>query len=152
MIGITRSAWKRELAETLGATATAPPEEAEDLVRDITKGLGASVVVECVGSEPTLAQAIELAGYAADIVVFGTLTSGSGSLPYYQLYLKELTIHNPRAAASADYDTGIALAAADRIALSPIVTSRHRLEDAEKAFDDIGGEHLKVVVDISGKI
>jgi len=149
VIGVTRSAWKRELAETLGAAATAPPEDAEELVRDMTKGMGAGVVVESVGSESTLAQAIELAGYAADIVVFGTLTSGSGELPYYQLYLKELSIHNPRAAAPADYDTGIALAAAGKIALSPIVTARHRLDDAEAAFDAIGGENLKVVLDLA---
>lgn len=149
VIGVTRSAWKRELAETLGAVATAAPEDAEDLVRDLTKGKGADVVVESVGSEATLAQAIELAGYAADVVVFGTLTSGTGALPYYQLYLKELAIHNPRAAAPADYDTGIALAAAGKIALSPIVTARYRLADAEAALDAIGGENLKVVLDIS---
>lgn len=151
VIGITRSAWKRDLAETLGAAATAPPEDAEGLVQDRTNGMGADVVVEAVGSEATLAQAIELAGYAADIVVFGTLTSGSGALPYYQLYLKELSIHNPRAALPVDYDTGIALAAADKISLSPLVTARYRLDDAATAFDAIGGDNLKVVVDISGK-
>ena len=66
-------------------------------------GIGADLVVEAVGTEATLAQAIELAGTGGEIIVFGTITSGEAGLPYYQLYHKELTIHNPRAARVGDY-------------------------------------------------
>lgn len=149
VIGITRSGWKRELAEQLGAAATAPPDEAEDLVGDLTEGKGADVVIESVGSEATLTQAIELAGHAADIVLFGTLTGGTAGLPYYQLYFKELTIHNPRAAGPGDYDTGIALMSEGRLELAPLVTARYPLHDAEPAFAAIGPKNLKVVFDVA---
>ena len=148
VIGITRSQWKRDLAERLGAAATAPPDGAEDLVDELTDGTGADVVVESVGSEATLRQAIELAGHAADIVLFGTLTSGTEGLPYYQLYLKELTIYNPRAAGPGDYDTGIALASEGRLELAPLVTVRYALEEAKSAFAAIGQKNLKVVLDV----
>ncbi|MGI9585192.1 MAG: zinc-dependent alcohol dehydrogenase [Acidimicrobiia bacterium] len=148
VIGVTRSAWKRELADTFGAAATCPPDQAEDLVQEMTNGEGASVVVESVGSEQTLAQAIELAGYAGEIVLFGTFSSGSGALPYYQLYLKELTIYNPRAAKSQDYDSAIALSAAGKVALSPLVTARYPIQNAAAAVDAVGGDNLKVVLDM----
>ncbi len=149
VIGVTRSAWKRELAETLGAVASAAPADAQGLIDDMTYGKGADIVVESVGSEETLSQAIELAGHAAHIVVFGTATGGSQGLPYYQLYFKELTLHNPRAAGPGDYDTAIALASTDKIVLSPLVTARYRLDRADAALGAIGGANLKVVFDMA---
>jgi len=134
VVGVTRSAWKRELAETVGAVATAAPDDAQHLVDDLTDGRGADFVVESVGSEATLIKAIELAGHGAHIVVFGTATGGSAGLPYYQLYFKELTLHNPRAAGPGDYDTAIALGSANKIELSPLVTARYQLDDGDAAL------------------
>jgi 2-desacetyl-2-hydroxyethyl bacteriochlorophyllide A dehydrogenase len=135
VIGITRSDWKRELAERNGALATAAPDEAADLVARHTDGRGADIVVEAVGQERTLAQAIELAATAGEVVVFGTLTGGGEGLPYYQLYFKELTIHNPRAALPDDYALGIELTAAGRLDLESIVTHQLTLDDAAEAFE-----------------
>ena len=134
VIGVTRSAWKRELALELGADSAVPPEEADVAVAKATAGRGADLVVEAVGSEVTLAQSIELAGHGAHIVVFGTLTGGGDGLPYYELYFKELTLHNPRAATPADYDRAIGLAAQGRVMLEPLVTRRFPLHDAAAAI------------------
>lgn len=134
VVGITRSPWKRQLAESLGAAATAAPEEAEALLDDITAGVGPAVVVEAVGTEATLARSIELSAIGGEVLVFGTVTDGSGGLPYYQLYFKELTIHNPRAAVMADYADGARLAGDGAIELEPLVTHVLGLEEAEEAF------------------
>jgi 2-desacetyl-2-hydroxyethyl bacteriochlorophyllide A dehydrogenase len=148
VIGVTRSQSKLDLAAELGATATAVPADAAALVAELTGGRGADIVVESVGREATLAQSIELAGHAADVVVFGTLTGGGEGLPYYQLYFKELTLHNPRAARADDYDTGIALTAAGKLRLEPLLTSRHPLADAAAAFAALGERgNLKVVME-----
>ncbi len=148
VIGVTRSESKLALASELGATATVVPDDAAAVVAELTGGRGADIVVESVGKEATLAQSIELAGHHSDIVVFGTLTGGGSGLPYYQLYHKELTLHNPRAALGEDYDTGIALTAAGTLRLGPLVNSHHELGEAEAAFAAIGTPGtLKVIMD-----
>ena len=135
VVGITRSEWKRELAERSGAVSTAAPDEAASILADLTGGLGPALVVEAVGTEATLAQSITLAATGADILVFGTLTGGGEGLPYYQLYHKELTLHNPRAALIGDYSDGVALAADGRLHLDPLVSHVLGLDEAERAFE-----------------
>jgi 2-desacetyl-2-hydroxyethyl bacteriochlorophyllide A dehydrogenase len=135
VVGITRSEWKRELAERAGALATAPPHQAEAVLAEMTGGLGPAIVVEAVGEEATLAQSISLAATGAQVVVFGTLTGAGEGLPYYQLYLKELTLHNPRAALIGDYADGVALVAAGSLTLDPIVTHVLDLAEAPRAFE-----------------
>jgi 2-desacetyl-2-hydroxyethyl bacteriochlorophyllide A dehydrogenase len=135
VVGITRSEWKRELAERSGAVATAAPDEAASVLADLTGGLGPALVVEAVGTEATLAQSIRLAATGAEILVFGTLTGGDEGLPYYQLYHKELTLHNPRAALIGDYADGVALAADGRLQLDPLVSHVLGLDEAARAFE-----------------
>ena len=135
VVGITRSEWKRELAERTGAVSTAAPDEAASVLADLTGGLGPALVVEAVGTEATLAQSITLAATGAEILVFGTLTGGGEGLPYYQLYHKELTLHNPRAALIGDYADGVALAADGRLHLDPLVSHVLGLDEAERAFE-----------------
>jgi 2-desacetyl-2-hydroxyethyl bacteriochlorophyllide A dehydrogenase len=135
VVGITRSEWKRELAARSGAVSTAAPDEAASVLADLTGGLGPGLVVEAVGTEATLAQSIELAATGGEILVFGTLTGGGEGLPYYQLYHKELTLHNPRAALIGDYSAGVALAADGRLHLDPLVSHVLGLDEAERAFE-----------------
>ena len=147
VVGITRSEWKRDLAAKAGAVATAAPDGAEALLAEMTSGLGPAIVVEAVGQEATLAQSITLAATGAEVLVFGTLTGAGEGLPYYQLYHKELTLHNPRAALIGDYADGVALAAAGRLDLEPIVTHVLDLDEVQKAFDLVhDSSSLKVLM------
>ncbi len=149
VVGITRSAWKRELAESLGATATAEPAHAAEIVDAITSGSGPDLVVEAVGTEATLGQAIDLAAIGGEVLVFGTITEGGEGLPYYQLYYKELTLHNPRAALPGDYADGVRLAAAGSLQLEPLVTHMLDLEQAGEAFDLVhDSSSLKVLMKV----
>lgn len=134
VVGITRAEWKRDLAARHGAMATAAPPEAPHLLAELTGGRGPDLVVEAVGTEQTLTQAIEWVGIGGEVLVFGTLTGTGSGLPYYQLYFKELTLHNPRAALPADYADGIALTASGKLDLEPIVTHQLTLDDASEAF------------------
>jgi L-iditol 2-dehydrogenase len=134
VVGITRSEWKRDLAAANGAIATATPDEAASVLADLTGGRGPELMVECAGTERTLAQTIELVGIGGEVLVFGTLTGGNEGLPYYQLYFKELNLYNPRAALPADYALGVQLAAEGRLNLEPVVTHQLTLDDAAEAF------------------
>lgn len=147
VIGITRSSWKLDMAKKLGADAVATPDGAADVVAKVSGGRGPDLVIEAVGTEATVVQAIELCGSGGDVIVYGTVTGTGAKMPYYQLYFKEITLHNPRAARPRDYDAAIALAAADRIQLAPLVTASYPLEDAASAFAAAKrGEHLKVLL------
>lgn len=149
VVGITRSEWKRDLASQHGATATAAPDQAASVLAELTDGRGPDLVVEAVGYEKTLAQAIDLVGIGGEVLVFGTLTGGNEGLPYYQLYFKELTLYNPRAALPGDYAAGIDLAAAGRLVLEPIVTHELALDDAAKAFELVhDASSLKVLMHV----
>ncbi|MDH3293297.1 MAG: alcohol dehydrogenase catalytic domain-containing protein, partial [Acidimicrobiia bacterium] len=64
VIGITRSPAKRDLAVRLGIDVAVAPDDGASAVADATDGRGAELVVEAVGSEATMAQAIGLAGHA----------------------------------------------------------------------------------------
>jgi L-iditol 2-dehydrogenase len=153
LVGIGRSEWKRDLAMELGAMAVATPDEAVDVVRDVAGPEGPPLVVEAVGTVPTLAQSIELAGAGGTVLVFGTVTASSAELPFYQLYYKELTLLNPRAALPRDYDRAIALAVSGAVTLDRLWTRSYLLEDAQAAFDGLiehdRADALKVTFDIN---
>lgn len=147
VIGVTRSPWKLNLAKTLGADLVATPDEASDVVAQASSGRGADLVIESVGTEETVVQSIDLAGPGGDVIIYGTVTGGGTEMPYYRLYFKELTLHNPRAALPRDYDEAIRLAAEGRINLAPLVTGRYPLEEAGAAFAAArSGDHLKVLL------
>jgi 2-desacetyl-2-hydroxyethyl bacteriochlorophyllide A dehydrogenase len=150
VVGITRSKWKRDLAAENGAEAVAEPSEAEAVLDEMTSGRGPDLVVEAVGKESTLSQAIELVGIGGEIVVFGTLTGGGDGLPYYHLYHKELTLHNPRAALIGDYADGVTLAASGALRLESMVTDELSLDQAEKAFELVNdSSSLKVLMQVA---
>ena len=135
VVGITRSEWKRSLASDLGATAVAEPAQASAVLTEITAGKGPELVVEAVGTEATLSEAIKLVGTGGEILAYGTITGGGKGLPYYELYHKELTLYNPRAAVIDDYADGVELAAAGAMSLEPIVSHELDLDEAERAFE-----------------
>jgi L-iditol 2-dehydrogenase len=147
VVGITRSEWKRDLALASGAHFVSAPDRAADVLDEATEGRGPDLVVEAVGTEATLAEAIELAATGGEVLVYGTLTGGNQGLPYYQLYHKELILHNPRAAVIGDYADGVALAAMGSLELEPIVTHELSLDEAEKAFELVhDASSLKVLM------
>ena len=148
IIGVTRSAWKRELALRSGAGTVVTPEDAAAAVADATGGRGAGLAIECAGTAGTLAQAMQLAGPGATVVMFGIPPSADG-MPTYDWYYKELTIRCPRAARPRDCDTAVRLCADGRLDLAPLVTARFPLADAAAAMAACGGAgQLKVVLDI----
>lgn len=152
VIGVTRSAWKRDLARRLGATATAAPDDAADAVAEATDGRGARVAIDCAGTPATLAQAIRLAGAGGTVIAFG-ITGRAADITPYEWYLKELTIHSPRAARPRDCDSAIQLCAQRRLDLAPLVTARFplcRLPGALAASGDPA--QLKVVITVDSRI
>ena len=123
VIGVTRSAWKRGVADRLGADFTAPTgEDAIRAVNGATQGHGADVVIESTGMVASIADAIAMVRPGGTVVLFGICTAIEGPLPFYQLYFKEPTLISARAAMGEDFPESIDLVADGRITLSPLVT------------------------------
>jgi L-iditol 2-dehydrogenase len=135
VIGITRSAWKRSLAQELGAGITLPsgPEGVRG-VMEATGGRGADVVIESTGVVPAIADAISMARLGGTLLLFGIASATQGTLPFYQLYFKELKIVNSRAAKGEDFPASIDLVARGVLKLKPLVTHVVSLLDLEKAI------------------
>jgi|SRR5579871_260574 len=148
VIGISRSPFKREMAESLGADLTLPPG-AWQQVLDATSGRGADLVIECAGVVPSLAEAIRLARFGGRLLLFGIMSARQGELPFYDLYFKELALINARASKPEDFPATIGLVERGALRLDPLVTHRMALDELETAIGLVeGGEdRLKIILD-----
>jgi L-iditol 2-dehydrogenase len=151
VVGVTRSAWKRRLAEQLGATSTAGPADARAAVDELTGGAGVDLVIEAAGVGATFRQAVELAAIGGRVLVFGIISSPPDGLNWYELYYKELDVVQARAARPRDYARGVALAASGALRLAPLWSRGVRMEDAVDAFAFArSGDSLKVTLHPDG--
>jgi L-iditol 2-dehydrogenase len=153
LIGVTRTPSKRALAERLGADLTIDPAnpKALETVLEHTSGRGVDVAIEAVGRGSTLATAIEFTRIGGRLTLFGTITEPAPSIPYYQLYYKELMISNPRAAKPEDFPAAIEIVSSGRVELEPLVTEVFPLSRASEAVAATGsGGSLKVILDHRG--
>jgi 2-desacetyl-2-hydroxyethyl bacteriochlorophyllide A dehydrogenase len=153
LIGVTRSEAKRRLAEALGADLTldAGDPRLDERIMEATSGRGPDVVIECVGQVETLAQAIRWARIGGQVVLFGTITADRGALPFYQLYFRQITWTNPRAAKPEDFPASIELASRGAVRLEPLVTDTLPLEKAADAIAvTTQRSSLKVILDHHG--
>ena len=151
MIGITRSAWKRELAESLGADLTlAPSDDIIERVRDVTEGRGADLVIETVAKVTSLRDAIHIARTGGRLLLFGIYTETEGTLPFYDFYHKELNLINTRAAQSKDYPASIDLVRRGAVKLTPLITHTLPLDELDTALgmlDSGSGRQMKILLD-----
>jgi L-iditol 2-dehydrogenase len=152
VIGVTRSADKRALAETLGADMTFPGDaDAIAKVREATEGRGPDVVIETTGVVPQLAAAVNMTRSGGRILMFGIITAKEGALPFYDLYYKELALINARVAKSEDYPGAIGLVQRGQVRLEPLISDVMPLGELKAAIgmlgSDGGGQRMKIVLE-----
>ncbi|HVB32941.1 MAG TPA: alcohol dehydrogenase catalytic domain-containing protein [Patescibacteria group bacterium] len=151
VIGISRSAWKRRLAQDFGADlALASGTECVRGAWEATGGHGADIVIECTGKVPVMADAIAMARPGGTLVLFGVSTATEGKLPFYQLYFKELKIVNPRAAKSEDFPASIDLVTRGAVKLNPLVTRVLPLAEAREAIAMLESDEerrMKIIIE-----
>src|SRR5438034_793415 len=151
VIGVTRSAAKRALAETLGADITLPGGEgAIDKVREATGGRGADAVIETTGILPSVAASVNMARAGGQVLLFGIITAQEGALPFYDLYFKELSLISARVAKSEDYPSSIALVQRGTVRLEPLVSDVRPLEELKAAIGMLGSDsatRMKIIME-----
>ncbi len=151
VIGISRSRFKNDLAKQMGADVVIESgPETVARVSEATEGRGADVVIECTGVMSSIADAIRMARFGGRIQMFGITSATSGALPFYDLYFKELTLINNRAATAQDFPVMIDLVERRVVQLEPLITHRMALDELGAALgmvEDGAERRLKIILD-----
>jgi 2-desacetyl-2-hydroxyethyl bacteriochlorophyllide A dehydrogenase len=151
VIGVTRSAAKRELAQKLGADLTVPGGDgAVEQVREATEGRGADVIIETTGVLASVAAAVAMARSGGRLLLFGIITAKEGALPFYDLYFKELALVSARVAKGEDYPAALALVEREQIKLEPLVSDVMPLAELDTAIGMLGSDsarRMKIILD-----
>ena len=147
VIGVTRSRRKLDLARSLGAHAVATPDEAVAVVTEISDGRGRRSGGGGCGNRGHGAPGDRAMRVRRPC---GGLWHGDrrrGNAAVLPAVPQGVTLHFPRAARPADYNTSIRLAEQGRMELAPLITARFPLEQASAAFAAArSGNHLKVLL------
>jgi 2-desacetyl-2-hydroxyethyl bacteriochlorophyllide A dehydrogenase len=151
IIGITRSAWKREIADNIGADLTLAPEETtKERVLEMTGGIGADVVIESAGKLPVLAQAMDLVRLGGRVLGFGIHTATEGALPFYDMYFKEIQFINARAATQKDFASCLEMVGSGAIDLTPLISDVVPLDQLDQALEMVGTDapqRMKIILE-----
>jgi len=151
VIGITRSAAKRELAQKLGADLTLVNGDGTiQKVLEATEGRGADLIIDTTGAIPSLSDAIHMARFGGRLLLFGIITATEGALPFYQLYFKELALINARVAKSEDYPESIDLVQRGIVQLEPLISHVMPFQELRTAIGMLSsevGQRMKIILE-----
>ena len=125
-----------EKAMELGATGVinGGKEDVVEKIKELTGGLGADLIIETAGSQPTTVQAIHAAKKGSTIVLVGYSKSGEMTLPMSLALDKELTFKTVFRYRHI-YPMAIDAVAKGKVNLKGIVTDIFTLDQAQEAMD-----------------
>jgi L-iditol 2-dehydrogenase len=146
------SEYKLEKARLCGLEHVVNPQK-EDLGQAILNAFGpdkADLILECVGVQETITQAVSNARKGSTIIVVGVF----GKKPEVDLGLvqdRELSLIGTLMYQKKDYLRAIELVAGGKLRLEPMVTHRFAFQDYLKAYEAIessGGQYMKVMIEL----
>lgn len=139
------------LARHMGATAVLHPARdtsAAELLQQFQDIAGAApdVIFECVGAPGLLQQCIEMAPHRGRIIPVGVCEQPDSIVPFFAL-VKELQIQFAIAHTRDDFETSVAMLAARRIDIAPMITDIVSLDELPRAFEALRtpGHQCKVL-------
>jgi L-iditol 2-dehydrogenase len=139
-----------DLARRLGATRVINPrrEDPVDVVKELTEGRGADVVIETAGLPEVWNLSVDLVRKGGTVVMFGGCPAGSevlldaGRVHYGELTIKGVFHHTPETVARA-----LRLLSEGAIDAGALITHRMPLQDTQKALEMVmAGEAIKVAI------
>jgi 2-desacetyl-2-hydroxyethyl bacteriochlorophyllide A dehydrogenase len=125
---------KLKFAKDMGAMdiASAGPE-AETMVLDHTRGLGADIVIDTVGKETTLSQASKLTRKAGRVIGVGYDVSKSAHIQTDEFVLREIEFLGSRYMVRNELDRALSLIASGQVI--PVIDRILPLEQADMAME-----------------
>jgi len=119
-------------------------------IREANGGRGVDRVLVCTAARTALQQALELADNGGSILYFALPAVGETiDFPAYDIWKRGLSIFHTYAGPPADMRTALALLAARRLDVTPMITHRLALSETQEGFrlTALAGESLKVIIE-----
>lgn len=147
IVAIDTVAERLDMALALGAEPVHATEESpRATVKALTDGRGVDVSIEAVGAAPGLETAIRMARNGGRVSVTGVYTERV-EVHMGLVWIKGLTLVSGRANVIAHLDAVLALMAAGRLDVSPLVSRTMPLTEAPEAYEAFDRrEALKIVL------
>jgi threonine dehydrogenase-like Zn-dependent dehydrogenase len=167
IIAVAKYPGQRELATSLGAMSVAEPGELRRAVRRATGSWaldggqlagGAPLVLDCVGSAASLADALAVTAPGGTIVLAGMPAPANVDLT--PLWQREISIvgcytYGPEPAADDRHSFGLAIELAEAAHLERLVSATYPLERSAEAIEHAAGAgrrgSIKIAFDMRGE-
>ena len=150
VVGIEPNERRRALARDLGAHhCVAPGAEADALVKELTHGLGADIVYECVGRPFAVQSAVDLARRGGSMCLIGLAEEDAPITPGSWL-IKEINVTSALAYNHEEFDMVMGMIADGRFRTEPMHSSTVGLDGLDAALADLASgmsAETKVLVD-----
>lgn len=143
-------AYRRELAQKLGAAAVIDPSQIDPVTQILgdTGKRGVDVAIDCATKNGTMNQCLYITRNAGRVVITGIPSESFISLDSNPMRRKELPVFTVRRS-NHDSETALRLLSAEPHRFVPIVTHRKPMSDIQSAFEGLeqyAGGAAKVVL------
>lgn len=149
-IVVEPAAERRATALAVGATmAVAPGEEADAMVKQHTRGLGADIVYECAGIPATVQSAVDLARRGGRMTLIG-LAIGDAPISPRTWLTKEIQVAAALGYSHEEFDMVMGYIADGRVDVDVLHSSTVSLDGLDAALADLASgqsTQVKVLVD-----
>lgn len=150
VVAVEPNARRRELATTLGAHHAVEPGAAADaLVKELTHGLGADIVYECVGRAFAVQSAVDLVRRGGSMCLIG-LADQPAPIETGSWLVKEVAVTSALAYTREEFEMSMGMIADGRFRTEPMHTSTVGLDGLDAALADLASGtsvQTKVLVD-----
>jgi len=139
-------------AEKLGAdeTINAGRENVVEMVRQLTDGYGADVVIEAIGLPATWEQALKLVRKGGTVLEFGGCPPGTEiKVNTELLHYGEVTVLGTFHATPLHFRKALNLIASGTINVKPLMTRKMRLEEIKEAFEILSTSKSEIKITIN---
>lgn len=149
VVVVEPNAQRRAFAERHGALGT-PPDQAAALLRDITAGDGADVVIEAVGHGAALADALKLVRRRGRVVSVGAHAAPGWELPLARSFADELTLAFAVGDSIRVRRRLLSLVCSGVLDPCVVIGARVGLADVPRAYRELAAQQvLKAVIDVA---
>jgi L-iditol 2-dehydrogenase len=147
--GLTADQPRLEVALEMGIDRVVDiqKEDLEQIVKDMTDGFGADVVVEATGNVNAVDQAMRVVRRRGRFVPMGVFTTPI-EIDFHNIKKKELDVYGSHAQVPTAWETVLKMLKNGKMSTDKIVTHVFPLSDWEKAFETVANkEGIKVLLD-----
>ncbi|KAK6338898.1 hypothetical protein TWF696_009700 [Orbilia brochopaga] len=142
-----------EFAKTYAATGTfqptrdsTPTANAAKIIEENELGIGADVVIDASGAEPSIQTCVHVARNGGTFVQAG-MGRSEITFPITAMCVKELTVKGSFRYSAGDYHLAVELLKYGKVSVKELITGEYQFAEAERAFEAVkDGKGIKVLI------